>query len=1232
MTFSLIMTLYLLLLFYAYFICFFCYGLVFSVCTPMWIVIFPCLSTCFVFSFFLSYIFLVCHYYLLLSYVGAPYVFASRLCDSFIHACGYAHIYILYDFMIYIPICSMQLTFCAYRHFMIYAYEPFMPTIQPHNNVVIPETCYYITHSSSQIQVHGGPSSTYKLQSMQPMMHPVLKIYKPVARKVKPVPGVFPEDATVHRQMPEDPLLTLSKLPIHPPDFVPTAKITHERLLSLNINSHGFLWPEEEKLFSHIMVLNEKALAFEDLERGTIREDYFSPYIIPTVPHIPWEFKNIPIPPGIRNDLIELLKDKIAAGVYEPSQSSYRSPWFCVPKKNGKLRIVHDLQPLNAVTIRDAEVPPILDEFVEQFAKRQCYTVFDLYWGYDARKIHIKSRDLTSFLSPLGLLRLTSLPMGFTNSPAEFQRCMTFILKEEIPQVANVFIDDVPIKGPESQYLDKEGNPETVRGNPGIRRFIWEHANDVHRVLHRVACAGATFTGKKVQICLPEVVILGQKCNSQGRLPEDGKVSKILNWPRPRTVKEVRGFVGLCGVVRIWIQDYSMIVRPLTEIWRKGEEFIWDERREEAFQALRSLVSQAPALRPIDYTSPHPLILAVDSSYMGVGIVLSQIDEQGRKHPARYGSIPFNDREASYSQPKLELYGLFRALRAFRQYLYGAKKLQVEMDAKYIKGMLKRPDLQPNATMNRWIQGILLFDFELVHIPAAQFKGPDALSRREATQEEKEEMQEDDEWLEDIALYITNPTLSLISPTSVVQTRFHSLVTTDSKQDQTLKNIEGYLRHGIVSSFPNDQIKKRFIQKTTQFFLQDGNMYKKRSTKVPLRVVLTAAERLNILTQAHEDLSHRGIYGVFQTIKERFYWPRMFQDVEQHVKSCHECQIRSVKKVEIPITISAPATLFSKIYVDVMLMPRAHGFRYIVAARDDLSLAAEGRALRRSTAVNLAKFFWEEIICRYGTIGEVVTDNGPEIRGAFEELMRRYEIPQIKISPYNSKANGVVERGHFIIREGIVKSCQGNINQWPSKVHHAFFADKCITRKSTGFSPYYLLYGVDPVLPFDLTEATFLVHGFHSGMKTEELLALRIRQLEKRPEDIAQAAAAIVQSRLRSKEQFEKVFRRRLTSHVFEEGDLVLVRNSQVEKELDKKHKPRYLGPFQIVRRTKGGSYVLKELDGTVSRRGVARFRLLPYVPRAGVHLPQVEFEERSDDDKESDNDSDEDASSSNEE
>ena len=131
--------------------------------------------------------------------------------------------------------------------------------------------------------------------------------------------------------------------------------------------------------------------------------------------------------------------------------------------------------------------------------------------------------------------------------------------------------------------------------------------------------------------------------------------------------------------------------------------------------------------------------------------------------------------------------------------------------------------------------------------------------------------------------------------------------------------------------------------------------------------------------------------------------------------------------------------------------------------------------------------------------------------------------------------------------------------------------------------PFYLLHGLDPILPFNLFEATHLVEGFYSGMTSQHLLALCIRQLEKRPDDIDAAFNTLYKSHLRSKAQFEKKY------------------TSQVEKELDQKSKPRYLGPYEVVRRTQGGSYVLKEMDGTISARGVAAFRLIPYYAR---HLP----------------------------
>ena len=121
------------------------------------------------------------------------------------------------------------------------------------------------------------------------------------------------------------------------------------------------------------------------------------------IEHIPWVHKNIPIPPGIYEEVIWIIRDKIASGVYEESNASYRSRWFCVTKKDGKsLRIIHDLQPLNQVTIRDASVPPPTEQYAEGFAGKACYGVLDLFISFDQRALAERSRDITTFQTPLG--------------------------------------------------------------------------------------------------------------------------------------------------------------------------------------------------------------------------------------------------------------------------------------------------------------------------------------------------------------------------------------------------------------------------------------------------------------------------------------------------------------------------------------------------------------------------------------------------------------------------------------------------------------------------------------------------------------------------------------------------------------------------------------------------------------------------------------------------------------
>jgi len=163
---------------------------------------------------------------------------------------------------------------------------------------------------------------------------------------------------------------------------------------------------------------------------------------------------------------------------------------------------------------------------------------------------------------------------------------------------------------------------------------------------------------------------------------------------------------------------------------------------------LKQAIISSPALIPIDYKSGRTVFLAIDSSYRGVGWILSQTCEDGQRRPSRFGSIGWNERESRYSQPKIELYGLFRTLRALRIHIIGVADLTVEMDAQYVRGMLANPDIQPNAAINWWIAATQLFNFKLVHIPAERHQGPDGLSRREPIPGEDDNEDNPEEWVD----------------------------------------------------------------------------------------------------------------------------------------------------------------------------------------------------------------------------------------------------------------------------------------------------------------------------------------------------------------------------------------------------------------------------------------------------------------------------------------------------
>lgn len=439
---------------------------------------------------------------------------------------------------------------------------------------------------------------------------------------------------------------------------------------------------------------------------------------------------------------------------------------------------------------------------------------------------------------------------------------------------------------------------------------------------------------------------------------------------------------------------------------------------------------------------------------------------------------------------------------------------------------------------------------------------------------------------------LAHPSLPNVFPSASTE-----VATVSSREDEEriLLQIVLYLNGrklpvGLVATSPEGKV---LLCRAQRFFLEGDRLWRYGvKNEHPRLVVLDRDRRPQLLDGAHNKTGHHGREATYKLLTDRYWWPRMFHDVSFFVASCYECQSRSSSRPKVPFSPTQNTNILRRFDLDtISINEGSGGRRFILHAIEPAIGWQEARASSTNDSRVWADFIFQDIICHFACIPCFVTDGGTEFKGMVAELFRLYSIPAIVTSPYNPKSNGAIERAHHTFRLSVLKATNGVERDWPKFIHATLLASRVTTNRSTGYAPYYLLYGVQPIMGFEMEDLTWELN-WHQVSSTSDLLGTRAMQIARKRLDVGVALQRQGLSRRRGLELFCDKYGSRLDTDDFDNGTWVWLHQTSTDTAIGNKHLKKWAGPFIIHSRHAGGAYYLMELDGSRKQGLVTRDRL----------------------------------------